>query len=153
MKRLIITLVIFFPFTGFSQNFIGKSKEKVKKELQLQLKKNDSLAITLTDRDSVLVYSIKDDKVLAADFIYGFDKSGKCQSEKVIAGCQACFNKYLQATLATKKYGWKKINENQYVSKFSDRRMIELPDEKKNFTFSILRTDWSKEMYELLSGN
>lgn len=153
MIRIITALLLLFPVAGFSQNFIGKSKAQVKKYLQRQIAKNDSLTITLTDTDSVLLFSIKSGKVLPADFIYSFDKSGKCRSEKVMAGCDSCFNKFLNAALAEKKYEWKKINENQYVSKYAARMMIELPPENKDFSYVILRTQWSRQLYTMLTGN
>ena len=153
MIRLLVILFMLAPLPLLSQNFIGKSKAEVKKELQKKIQKNDSLTITLTDKDSVLVYSYQDARAKPVDFIYGFDKEGKCWSEKVMAGCDSCFNKYLRAVLDQKKYEWKKINENQYVSRYADRRMLEFPPDTKNFMYTILRTDWNKEMYQLLTGN
>ena len=152
MTRIILFLLL-LPIAGFSQNFIGKSKPYLKKFLQKQIKKNDSLNITLTDNDSVLLYSIKPGKVLPADFIYGFNKSRKCQWEKIIAGCDSCFNKFLKAVLDKKRYEWKKINENQYVSKYASRMMIELPADNKDFSYTILKTGWNKYLYKQLSGN
>jgi hypothetical protein len=152
MIRIIVFLLL-LPVAGYSQNFIGKSKVYVKKLLQKQISKNDSLDITLTDDDSVLRYSIKAGKTLPADFIYGFNISGKCRSEEIIAGCDSCFNKFLKNVLRQKKYEWKKINENQYVSKYTARMMIELPPENKYFSYTILKTDWNKDMYKLLTGN
>ena len=152
MKKKFLLVLLLFPVIGFSQNFIGKSKTQVNKELQRQIVKNDSLEITLSDKGSTLLLSVKAGKVSPADFIYGFDKSGKCQSEKIIAGCDSCYNKFLQAALAIKKYGWKKINENQYVSKYTSRMMIELPAENKELTYTILRTEWTKEAYNMLTG-
>lgn len=152
MKKKILLLLLLFPVIGFSQHFIGKSKAQVTKELQRQIVKNDSLTITLSDKNSSVLLSVKASKVSPADFIYGFDKSGKCQSEKIIAGCDSCFNKFLQAALAIKKYGWKKINENQYVSNYTSRLMIELPAESKELSYTILRTEWTKEVYNMLTG-
>ena len=153
MKRICLYLFLLFPLAGLSQNFIGQTKDQVKKELQKQVVKNDSITITLTDNDTVLIYSIKDKKVLPVEFIYQFDAHGKCRSEKVVAGCAPCFNKYLQAVLARKRYEWKKINENQYISKYSARMMIELPAENKDFSYKIIRTGWTKELYKLLTEN
>ena len=153
MSRFIIAVLLIFPITGFAQNFIGKSKTQVRKELQKQIAKNDSLSIILTEKESELVYTIKPVKVLPAEFIYGFDKNGKCQSEKITANCDSCFNKFLTAALRHKKYGWKKINENQYVSKYTYRIMIELPADGNDFSYTILRTGWTKKLYKMLKGN
>ncbi len=153
MKKIYLVLLLLLPVIGFSQHFLGKSKFHVKKELQQQIKKNDSIFISLTDNDSSLVFSIKDKKVLPTDFIYSFNKAGKCQSEKIIAGCEACYQKYLKAVLTEKKYEWKKINENQYVSKYAARMMIELPTDNKDYHYTILKTEWTKELYDMLTGN
>ncbi len=153
MKKIYLALLLLIPAIGFSQQFIGKSKSQVKKELQHQIKKNDTLSIVLTENDSSLVCSVNDKKISPADFIYGFDKAGKCQSEKVIVGCDSCYKKFLQGVLTQKKYGWKKINENQYVSKYAAQMMIELPTDNKSFQYIILRTEWNKELYDMMTGN
>jgi hypothetical protein len=54
--------------------------------------------------------------------------------------------------LAKEKYVWKKINENQYISKFEDKIMIELPTENKSNSITIIRTDWTKILYDILAG-
>lgn len=150
MKRIILILFL-LPVTCFSQNFIGKSKTQVKKNLQRQIIKNDSLTITLTDNDSAIIYSVKAGKVYPADFMYGFDNYGKCRLEKTSLTCDSCYKIFLQAVLAQKKYGWKKINENQYISKYSSRMMIELPAESKELFYTILKTTWTKKLYSLLT--
>jgi len=147
----ILLFVLMLPASVCSQHFIGKNKTWVKKSLQKQINKTQSVTITLTDNDSVLLYSIKAGKVLPADFIYGFSPSGKCRSEKVIASCDSCYNKFLDHVLAKKTFAWKKINENQYVSKYGARRMIVLPQEKKDFSYTIIRTNWNQKSYALLT--
>ena len=153
MKRVYLLSLLLLPFIGFSQNLIGKTKTQVKKKLQRQVTKNNNLSAVITDNDSLVVYSIKSKDAYPADFIYSFNKSGRCQSEKVITRCDSCFTRYLAATLAEKKYGWKKINENQYVSGYTYRMMIELPAESKELFYTILRTEWTKELYDMLTGN
>jgi hypothetical protein len=152
MHRIITFCFMLLSFPCFSQNYINKTKAQVKKELKEYISKNDSLNAIISEADSATMLSIKGPKTLPADFIYRFDKAGKCKSEKVIAGCDSCFTKYFQALLNLKKYDWKKINENQYVSNFAARMLIELPADNKDFSYIILRTDWTKEMYNLLTG-
>ena len=137
--------------SGFSQNYMNKTKAQVKKELTEYAAKNDSLNVTISETDTAIVLAIKGSNTLPADFIYRFDKAGKCMSEKVITDCDSCLNKYFQAVLALKKYEWRKINENQYISGFAARMLIELPADSKDYYFTILRTDWSKQMYNSLT--
>ena len=153
MYRIITLCIFFFPFTGLSQTYINKSKAEVKKELTDYIIKNDSLKALIAETDSTIRLVIKGPEVLPADFIYFFDKSGKCKSEKVVTYCDSCYNKFLTVALNRKQYHWKKINENQYVSDYASRMLIELPaDKSKDFSFLIIRTDWSKSMYNMLTG-
>jgi hypothetical protein len=152
MTRILTLCFVLLPFSGFSQNYINKTKAQVKKELNDYISKNDTLNASISETDTATILSVKGPKTLPADFIYRFDKAGKCKSEKIMAGCDSCFTKYFQAVLDRKKFEWKKINENQYVSNFAAKMLIELPGDDKNFSFIILRTDWTKEMYDLLTG-
>lgn len=152
--RCFITLsLLIFSFSAFSQNFINKTKQQVKKELTKYITRNDSLNAELTETDTTVILSIKSTKALPADFIYRFDKAGKCKLEKVMTRCDSCLNKYLSAALARKKYEWRKINGNQYISNFASRMLMELPADSNNFSYTILRTDWSKQIYDLLKEN
>ncbi len=153
MRRFIILSLLLFPFSAFSQNFINKPRQQVKKELTEYITNNDSLNAELTETDTAIILSIKDAKTLPANFIYRFDKTGKCKSERVMTSCDSCLNKYLSAALTRKKYEWRKINGNQYISNFASRMLIELPAESNDFSYTILRTDWSKQMYDLLKDN
>ncbi len=153
MTRIFALCFVLLSFSGFSQNYINKTKAQVRKELNEYVSMNDSLNAAISETATAITLSIKGPKTLPADFIYRFDKTGKCKSEKVMGGCDSCFNKYFQAALDRKKYEWRKINENQYISGFVARMMIELPVDSKDFSFTILRTDWSKQMYDLLKGN
>lgn len=153
MTRIILLLLLTFPVSGFSQHFIGKTHAQVKKDLGKKIAKNDTLTIVMNDNDSTIVYSYQDKEAQPVDFIYGFNKAGKCWFEKVTAGCDSCFRKYLSALLAQKKYEWKKINENQYISRYADQLMIELPGNDKDYSFTILHTEWNREVYDMLKGN
>ena len=141
---------MFLPFAGISQTYINKSRSAVKKELARYSLANNNLKTSLTETDSSIIYLVRDPRTLKADFIYGFDRSGKCNSEKTITYCDSCKEKYLRTALNRKKYEWVKLNENQYVSKFSEKMMIELPMEDNDHSFIILRMDWTKILYDML---
>jgi hypothetical protein len=82
--------------------------------------------------------------------IYVFDEKGLCLTETTITRCDSCHDGYLKAVLGKKKYNWKKINENQYISRFEDNLMIELFPEGEIRSFSVLRADFTRELYDLL---
>lgn len=106
----------------------------------------------ITTTDSTINVTVKKTASLHTDFVYQFDKVKKCKSERVITGCDSCIKKWLQATLRIGKYGWKKINENQYISKYEYKMMIELPVKPDEHYYTILRMDWSKTLYDILVG-
>lgn len=148
--RYLVLVLSMLPLAGFSQHFIGKKKAAVMKFLQAEKSRQDSLEIVITEDASNIYYSVKPGKTQAADFIYNFGPDGKCRTEKVKASCDSCFRKYLQKALDNKKLGWKKINENQYVSRYASRMMIELPPEANDYSFVILHSDWNRKLYKLL---
>lgn len=150
MKRILIISLVLFPFALFSQQYINKTKTEVRKGLDKYILENDSIKATLTETDSLLVLKVPGTKTLPADFIYRFNKSGKCSSQKTIAYCDSCLRKFLQAALEQEKYQWKKINENQYISSFADNMMIEISPLEKDYSFMIMRTEWSKIVYDML---
>lgn len=149
MRTIFLIFLFVLPIHLFSQGFIGKNKRYVKKYLQKEARKNDT-HITITDQDSILLYSIRDERYRPVDFIYRFNNAGRCSYQKVMAGCDSCLQKYLKEVLDRKKYEWKKINENQYVSKYSEFLILELPVEKDDFSYVILKAGWNRESYRML---
>ena len=152
MIRILIVCFLLISTAGFSQNFIGNSRTQVLKKLNDYIQKNDTLNAAVNDLDTAIILKVKGVPSLPVDFIYKFNKAGKCISEKTIAYCDSCYHKYLNAALGNKKYGWKKINGNQYVSNYASQMLIELPVNELDFSFVILKTAWSRDMYKMLKG-
>ncbi len=144
MIRTICLLLLFVPLISLGQNKLGKSRADVKKELSTP---------SLVETDSTIKIHFHDASSREIDVIYGFDKSGICISEKTITQCEDCRKPYLNDVLELKDYGWKKINGNQYISKFSNQAMIELPVDEKDYSFTIFRAVWSQAVYDLLLKN
>ena len=150
MNRILIVFFVLLPALGFSQTYINKSRARVKQELEQYRLKNDNLTITILEAGGTIRLSVLGGNLPPARFIYSFDKTGKCNSEKAILLCDSCTNEYLKATLNQKQIRWRKINENQYVSEFSKRLMLELPLDSSDHSYTILRMNWSQKMYDML---
>lgn len=146
----VLLIVLLLPAFGQGQNFIGKSKKQVWKFLQKQVKRNDSLDIRMKDTGSQILFSIQPGKTQPGEFVYDFDGKNRCRSEKVTASCDSCFQKFLGQVLRQQRFGWEKINENQYISNFTSRRLIEISPEKNEYWYIILRSNWTRIQYELL---
>jgi biopolymer transport protein ExbD len=79
-----------------------------------------------------------------------FDEKGRCDIEGYQFVSKTDFEKKLQQILDIQSYEWIKINENQFVSNLKGQRLIEFFDEAAPYQVRILRTAWSRELYELL---
>lgn len=150
MIRIIVFSFLLFPFTGFSQQHINQNKATVKKELEQYLNDNAGINAKLSETDTSLVLMVTGGETEKSSFVYFFDKQGKCRSQKTTAGSDSSINKYLQDVLTQEKYKWRKINGNQYISSFEEKLLIETPADGKEFAFLIIRTDWSKILYDMM---
>ncbi|MGQ0737766.1 MAG: hypothetical protein ACT4OJ_01785 [Bacteroidota bacterium] len=154
MRHIIFILLLYFPAIAFSQKYFDKSKSEVKKELEAYMLDNKAIKPVLTETDSTLVLAVNDPAAQPASFIYGFDKTtGQCNYQRTVARCDSCYKKYLNNLLGQENYDWKKINENQYVSRFADRLLLELPVEANDYSFALFKTQWTRELYDLLLKN
>lgn len=155
MKKIILiaTLTLLLPAAIFAQNYINKSKSYVLKGLKKYSTDNPTAAATISETDSTIVMNIPGSAMQPATFSYYFDQKGKCMAEKTKASCDSCLNKFLAYALQQKKFNWKKINENQYVSSYKKKLMIELPADNSDKSMSILRMSWSKTLYKMLAAD
>lgn len=82
-----------------------------------------------------------------------YDKNGLCAAESYHYSQKEALENKVRQLLALKKYSWIRINENQYVSSFAEQVLIEIQDESSPYSLQILRTAWTKELYEILLKN
>lgn len=148
MLRYNLLLLLLFPLSSLAQDKLGKTKAVLKEELTITAGKT---GMVLVETDSTLEFSSRDMKALDAKvFIYGFDSAGICNTEKFITDCKNCFEKQLHLLIDQPRYQWKKINENQYVSRFEDRLLLEVAPDTDQYFFTLFRAVWTKEFYDIL---
>lgn len=97
--------------------------------------KGDSLKAVITDSLTVV-------------FVY--DARGLCESEIFICPGDMLFTRQLEKILGKTKYQWKRLNENQFVSRFEDGLLLEISPEPPQRLFTVIRAGWTREIYELL---
>ncbi|MBM3412015.1 MAG: hypothetical protein FJY19_01330 [Bacteroidetes bacterium] len=126
-KGLFTIALSFFVFTSssYGQYFVGKSAS--------WCKENRSLSAL----SPALVY---DKENICIREMYWREKMDDC--EKIVS----------QLT-SVASYGWIRINENQWVSKFEDQLLVEIHEVNKGCRTQVHRTAWTKELYELLLKN
>jgi hypothetical protein len=153
MIRTGLFLLLLLPMIGFSQTYINLTEKQIKKEWEKN-KVNDCKH-TFQRTDTALVVSVdcaNAAKNPIARFIYSFDASKKCQWVQMLTESDSFFTATLEKTLL-ENYNWKKINENQYISDFESHRLIELPADNRKNMFIVFRMDWTRQLYDLLTGN
>lgn len=150
MNRIVLILFLIFPLSLFSQSYINKSYKQVRKEVRKKEFKDFRSNPQIATSDSVIIFTADNLPCQPIKLIFQFDANNQCRSEEIITKCEPYFTKLLTQLIETKKYSWTKINENQYVSDFNSALMIEIPPENVSFSLTILRMDWSREIYDLL---
>lgn len=154
MFRFIILVPFLLSLQGFSQNNIGKDKAFISRYLDKYVAENKAYKASWKNTDRGIELTVSDEEGHPVYFRYRFDSdSGLCITEETVSACESCYRKYLDRLLGMKKYEWKKINENQYVSRFSDYLMIEIQQDNDEFSFTLIKTSWTRELYDLMLKN
>ncbi len=123
-------------------------KPTVRKNLK-QYGKKLNLKTILEETDSTLILKVRDVKLQPIDFIYQYDKLNRWYSTTVEATCDSCFKKQITWDLNTKKMEWTKVNSTQYVSKSSQKLILETNPEKP-FSYTIRRSNLNRIQYKKL---
>lgn len=152
MTRFFLFLLLLLPAISFGQRYMNYIKSELKDSLAAKIEKKDGVTSSIKDKKDELIYTSGGPGDQQTEIIYSFDSLGKCIREKVIASCDTCIYAKLQSILSIQSYKWKKINENQYVSRFEDRLMIELSINKQEHSFYIHRMEWTQLLYDILLG-
>lgn len=156
MIRTLVFLYLALPGTLMAQDRIGKNKTDLRSILENFVTANAAAKPALVVTDSTFTLSVIDPGAGPVQYRYGFDKSGICITETISATCDSCYKMILQGILDREGHQWKKLNENQWVSKFEDHLLIELPVDPKqpaDYFFTIFKTDWSRDIYNMLLKN
>lgn len=133
------------------QRFIDKSYDKVLSSLKRYNPGNDSTPIRFFNTAKTIRMEVGGSGSQPATFEYFFNSNNKCISEKATASCDSCYKKYLNDLLSKRKYRWIRLNENQYISAYKWKLMIELPvKEEKQLFYNLMKVTWNKETYAML---
>lgn len=154
MMRYLLLFSFLIPLSVCSQSKLGKSRQELTNEL-LQIAKNGKSSKTAFDKKKDrLVLTFVDSSGQNYRYEYAFDeKTGACFTEMMASTCEACLRNELNRLLAVTSHQWKKINESQYISKFEDYLLIEWQQTGNEFSFTLIRTAWTRELYNMMKEN
>jgi hypothetical protein len=145
MTKTIIFLIMLQQGVLQAQEMIGKSRTEVKDHA---LK---NAVARLIETDSTIGWTAVHTET-PAEYLYSFDKSGRCRMEKFSTTSDKYYQEAFSALLKKRKYRWKNINLNQFVSKFSKGLLLELQMIDSIYSISIIKTGMDKTLYRLLLG-
>jgi hypothetical protein len=151
MTRLLSLLMLLAPLLTYGQNYINLNKYDIKKIFNQTSEKKKIIKYKFANNKNNLIVTEGGSKKCQVKYEFSFDSVGKCNKEKIIFFCDTCMQHKLNPILGFQQYQWRKINENQYISRYEDRLMIELSPEKNVPSFSILRMDWTRILYDILT--
>lgn len=151
MMRYIILLTLLFPLALHAQQHLGKSRQALTDEMLQLSKKNPQSKAEFDNQRNRLLLTTKDSLGHTLYYEYGFDEqSGACITEMIKADCESCIRNAMNRLLSYAAYEWKKINESQYVSRFEDYLLIEWQQSGNDFSFTLIKTAWTRELYNLM---
>ena len=146
MKIGILCLALLLSQSILSQEWVGEDRDDLTRKFP---EKNPNATLSLST-DSTVIFKLNVDSEEETTIIFYFTKKGEVSMEETKSRCRQCLEMRLAAVLAKEKYRWKKINGNQYVSRFSWKLLLELEPEDGN-SFRIIRTGWTRKSYRLLT--
>jgi len=154
-KMRLFYLTIFFAWSLQlqAQEQIGKTKAEVREFLKQETsKKEKDVTRKIMDHDSSITLQLNNKAAASTvNFVFTFNDKGICLQEKIHAEKAEWIGPYLEKALAKENFGFKKINEHQYISLFDKKVFLELPPEGIVNSFNMFRVDWSRDMYDILS--
>lgn len=136
MKNTLLLIISMNVAISYSQPFIDFTKKEVNEYIRKQGAAKvvsesaigDSVVIFL-QKDTVR-FSLDKEKIQQSHIVtikLHFNNTGRCNSETRTYTCDICLAKPLSKILENKKYSWKKVSENKYISIYKKGLMLEYP--------------------------
>lgn len=152
VKTYFLLLSILLTLNCFSQsyaNYIDWDKQSIIENFNSLSKKNKNYIVETKDSVNMLVVCIKGFENIRCEF--QFDEEGNCFESFFIYSCSDCMKKHIDEFLNNKYFGWKKVSENNYYSKYKLKQAMALNEKKEEtscFTIIFTKVYWTKEEYK-----
>ena len=145
MKILLVLFAVFFSVHASAQaKLLGRSRSEIENKVRNDPYPGNQIT------DSTISYFLPGEDQSFIRVTCHFSEAGKCNMVVVHSSHTRAYRQYLATVLAERKYRWRKINGNQYVSKFSKRMLLETDPDFSINRFRILPTSWTRKTYRML---
>jgi hypothetical protein len=152
MNRVFIFILclLLLHTTTMAHGFISMKRPNIKKQLTEFYNKN-KVATRFEETDSTLIcYVIDSAGADAGKFTYSFKKNNRCYKETAEGNCEPCFTKLFNDATLAKRYKWKKISDNLYLSKPLWNLTLIRSDEEQSFSYTIVKDYFSRTAHTRL---
>lgn len=149
MKRSFLLLLMALPLFAAAQLQVGHSGSAIRDHWKKQQAAGVRSTVTARSKQLLLV-TVQGEKGTARNY-YELDSAGICQVQRLETEDTTVAGDFLTQLLALPTYQWKKLNENQYISRFEDHVLVELPADGSMKYVKIIRMNWNRTLYDLLS--
>lgn len=148
---LVVFLLMYYPASA--QGFLSMKRSNVKKQLtRFYSKQQVPYRFSETDTSITVIVTDTSGKHTAG-FSYFFKSNNRCYKETGDGVCEHCFQKIISDAKMVKRYRWRMISEQFYLSKPLWNRVLLRADPERPFSYSIIkdyfnRTD-HKKLYKI----
>jgi alanyl-tRNA synthetase len=123
MKRILVSyafsivlIIVSYP-AAFSQGFISLKRNTVKKQL-IRFYNKQPVTFSISETDSSITAIVTDTaEKNTSRFSYYFKQNSRCYKETGDGDCGHCFQKIISDAKMVKRYKWKKISNDFFLSK------------------------------------
>jgi len=152
MKLNFLFILFFSPFIVQAQAMIGNNRQDIKNFLTKNMSAEKESSNLIIETDTTLSLKTKHDGIDREQF-YRFDKNNRCVLEQFSTISDKEYQHKFNATLHKKRYKWKSINLNQFISKYSKNILLEVQMINGIYSIIFIKTNMDKALYHLLLKN
>ncbi|WP_407526097.1 hypothetical protein PDL71_04810 [Lacibacter sp. MH-610] len=104
-------------YSASAQGFLSMKRSNVKKQL-IRFYSKQQVPYRFSETDSSITLIVTDTSGKhTAGFSYFFKRNNRCYKETGDGACEHCFQKIISDAKMVKRYRWKTVNEQFYLSK------------------------------------
>lgn len=151
MRSLIIfCCLLLLHVSALTQGFIPMKRNNIKKQLTKFYEKN-KVTTRFEETDSTFICYVTDSTGAdARKFTYTFKENDRCYKETAEGNCEPCFTKLFDDATLAKRYKWKKLSANLYLSKPLWNLTLIRTDEEQTFSYTIVKNYFSRTAHAKL---
>jgi hypothetical protein len=137
---VLLATVISFDLQG-QIPLLGSPKAEIEKKLSYDI------GTGMIATDSTISYNLSTDPQGYIRVTCHFSREENCSMIIYSSDDAGTYAYYLDRVIEDPKYRWRKINGNQYVSKYRKKLLLETDPDPSKQAFRVLPAQWTRETY------